>query len=379
MSTPVLKQNCFSVHLDAMRGLAAVAVLVGHLRALFFVEFPEVFHPAMPIKMLYFFAGFGHQAVIVFFVLSGFLIASSVQRAHQQERWSWKWYAQNRLTRLYIVLLPALLLTGLWDRLGMHLFGQNNVYGALPAYQHIVLVPIRDGSGPGTLLGNAMFVQSILVRPFGSDSPLWSLTNEFWYYALFPLCLYVFSSASTGRKRIGAGLSALVILLLVGKDIALLFLVWLMGAGLILIPEAAMRGKSIWVWFSLGLLLAVLAAARLQKMGPPEIGDFIVGAFLAAFLSVLRAHPGKSLPHLYTWLAQFLSHVSYTLYLVHVPFLCFITAALIGSNRLWQPNGGHLVLGSGVAVVTFVYMLIIWRLTEANTDRVRRFVQGHSR
>ena len=372
-------QNCFSVHLDAMRGLAALAVFASHVRALFFAEYPEVIHPAISIKILYFFAGFGHQAVIVFFVLSGFLIASSVQRAFQQERWSWKWYAQNRLTRLYVVLLPALVLTGIWDRLGMHLFGHNNVYGALPAYQHIVSVPILDGSGLGTLLGNAIFMQSILVRPFGSDSPLWSLTNEFWYYALFPLCLYVFASGVAGVKRIGAGLLALVIFLLVGKAIALLFLVWLMGAGLVLIPETAIRGKSVWVWVSLGLLLSVLAASRLQKMGTPEMADFIVGALFAAFLSMLRAHPGKSLLTLYSSLAQFVSQVSYTLYLVHVPILCFISAAVIGSNRLWQPNGGHLLLGSCVAALTFVYMLIIWRLTEANTDRVRRFVQRYSR
>ena len=35
-------------------------------------------------------------------------------------------------------------------------------------------------------LGNAAFLQRILVPELGTNGPLWSLANEFWYYLLFP-------------------------------------------------------------------------------------------------------------------------------------------------------------------------------------------------
>ena len=57
--------------LDLIRAIAAFAVMVGHLRALFFADFAYLQSKSLPLGALYFFTGFGHQAVIVFFVLSG--------------------------------------------------------------------------------------------------------------------------------------------------------------------------------------------------------------------------------------------------------------------------------------------------------------------
>jgi len=39
------------------------------------------------------------------------------------------------------------------------------------------------------LPANVFFLQTITVPVYGSNSPLWSLANEFWYYLLFPLLL----------------------------------------------------------------------------------------------------------------------------------------------------------------------------------------------
>src|SRR5947207_2354160 len=63
-----------SIHLDAARGIAALAVFLGHLRALFFVDFEELRHQGTLTKAIYLVTGFGHAAVIVFFILSGYLI-----------------------------------------------------------------------------------------------------------------------------------------------------------------------------------------------------------------------------------------------------------------------------------------------------------------
>jgi len=58
---------------DFLRGTSAVVVLTGHVRALTFVIFSGATQ-AVDIwgKAFYFLTGFSHQAVIIFFVLSGF-------------------------------------------------------------------------------------------------------------------------------------------------------------------------------------------------------------------------------------------------------------------------------------------------------------------
>src|SRR5438309_477775 len=82
-------------NLDLIRGMAAIAVMIGHVRGLLFVEFQNVTHPTPWVKALYLGTSLGRQAVMVFFVLSGFLISASVLRAWMENRWSWSWYLQQ--------------------------------------------------------------------------------------------------------------------------------------------------------------------------------------------------------------------------------------------------------------------------------------------
>ena len=71
-----------SVHLDLIRGVSAVAVLLYHLRGLFFVDYPFLGHRIRAHQSaLYAVTGYGHQAVMVFFVLSGYFIGTSVMES----------------------------------------------------------------------------------------------------------------------------------------------------------------------------------------------------------------------------------------------------------------------------------------------------------
>jgi len=99
-----------SDRLDLVRGVAALVVLWGHVRGLLFLSGHELVHPWLATRALYFVTSLGYQAVMIFFVLSGFLISGSAIKACQEKRWSWRWYLTNRFTRLYVVLLPALVL-----------------------------------------------------------------------------------------------------------------------------------------------------------------------------------------------------------------------------------------------------------------------------
>ena len=111
-----------SLCLDFLRGLSAIFVMVGHLRGLFFVSFGNVENPTPLVKMLYFLTSLGHQAVVVFFVLSGYFIAGTVMRGLNDGTWQWKAYMIRRFSRLYIVLVPALVVGGLIDLAGIKFF-----------------------------------------------------------------------------------------------------------------------------------------------------------------------------------------------------------------------------------------------------------------
>ncbi len=106
------------VHLDGLRGLAAFLVCAEHLRAFLYIQFTQIKSPGVVDRLFYFVTGLGHKAVMVFFVMSGFLVGGSVISAHQKGSWSWSSYALRRMTRLWLVLIPALLLTLCWETLG---------------------------------------------------------------------------------------------------------------------------------------------------------------------------------------------------------------------------------------------------------------------
>lgn len=362
-----------SIHLDAIRGLAALLVFWSHIRALFFAPYESVAHRNVLVKVLYFFDGFGHSAVMVFFVLSGFLISSSVLRSLETRRWSWGWYAQNRLTRLYVVLVPALLLGAFWDLLGMHVFGLGGVYGSNPHYTSIVPEAISQTASWGSWLGNLFFLQTIFVPPYGSNAPLWSLSYEFWYYLLFPISVFILSRRQPGRVRLTCCAVAVLIAALIGKGILLYFPIWLMGTALCFLPSA---GHTVRRWlcpFGSLLLIATLMLQRSHRIHSAIGSDYLLaGAFTFFLYGVLGSR--NMVPALYERLARFFSGISYTLYLVHIPFLFFVTAFVIGSRPLWQPDLMHLGVGVLVLAAALSYTCSVWLLTEAHTDQMRKII-----
>ena len=62
--------------LDLIRFLAALVVVIGHVKAATFVEFFDLIESdkSLIIAAAFGFARLGHEAVLLFFVMSGFLV-----------------------------------------------------------------------------------------------------------------------------------------------------------------------------------------------------------------------------------------------------------------------------------------------------------------
>ena len=194
------------IHLDAMRGLAALVVAIGHGRGLFFPsltnallagETVEHAH-ADPIMGL----TLGHEAVMVFFVLSGYLVGGSVLKSFAADRWLWSGYLVKRLVRLWIVLVPAVFIGVLIDNIGLNLFSAaGSIYSAPPGQDYVWPDAVRSGSNIWIVTGNLLFLQGIFIPTAGLNVALWSLSNEFWYYLMFPMLLLVFQRGATKARR----------------------------------------------------------------------------------------------------------------------------------------------------------------------------------
>ncbi len=85
------------VHLDCLRGMGALLVCEEHLRAFLFVPYARLESPGVVQKGFYFLTGLGHQSVMIFFVLSGFLVGGSVVVAMRKGNWTWNGYLLRRL------------------------------------------------------------------------------------------------------------------------------------------------------------------------------------------------------------------------------------------------------------------------------------------
>ena len=369
------------VHLDCLRGGAALLVCLEHLRAFLFVPYEQLKSPNLLAKGFYFVTGLGHQAVMIFFVLSGFLVGGSVITAHQNGKWSWTGYALRRLTRLWMVLIPALLLTLFWDQIGQHqspagYHGEYRmVYNSGPSPQ--VPADLR----PVTFLGNIFFLQTISVNCFGTNSPLWSLANEFWYYLLFPLLLGILVRGTNSEtlktemlKRGGYLVLLVASLILLPRGILAGGLVWLLGAGVFAATQSdRVRSWAAQPWWLAGsglLVLGLLAASRFEKLG--EADDLWLGGGCALLVAGLAVRPAA--PGIYARISAGASEFSYTLYLVHFPMLACLFYTVFKGQQMTPGIHGT---GWFAAILTLVvfYASAVWWLFERNTDRLRKRIE----
>lgn len=186
-----------SLYLDLVRFAAAMTVLLGHFS-----------HHRISGGLFWQVDLFGsNQAVMVFFVLSGFVVAYVTDARERTPRD----YAISRAARIYSVALPALLAVPALDWLGRTIN---------PAAYDVI--------GPTTLWGfvaHLLFLNEAWLHhiEFGSLYPYWSLGYEVWYYAVFGVA--IFTPAPWSLPAAG------LVLLAIGPNVAALFPVWLMGWG----------------------------------------------------------------------------------------------------------------------------------------------------
>lgn len=362
-----MKASRHNIALDLIRAVSALAVFLGHLRALYFLEYGSLETKSVFALVVYFLSGFGHQAVIVFFVLSGYLIVGSILDARRREAWSLTDYTLRRMTRLWTVLLPALVFTWVWDFLGGHIFPTAPVYQG--DYDSVVAEPPVSQLTVGTFVGNALFLNTILVPCLGSNGPLWSLANEFWYYTLFPIFYLGVCGDMSRSLRVLVVFAGLFLLWFVGLSISLYFALWLLGGSVWWLTHPAGSRKpfhsrpiQIGAVFLVAIVLGFIRVNILQGF----LSDFVlavaIGVLIGAYAN-FRA-PRSIISSVTQWFAD----ISFTMYVVHLPVAVFLAAWLVPQRVPFTTKNfaGFLAL----MAVMLMYITLMWLCFEKNTRRI---------
>lgn len=155
-SAPPEKGSSTVAALELMRGLASLDVFAWHLLN------SDSGIPSVP--GLYRVLGWSRESVIVFFVLSGYVIALAQQRLHRTARPFFK-ARVKRIMPLYLIALAAAVFTG-WV--------------------------VHEPCSLWQVAGHLLFLQSYegsFVAPLPTNGPLWSLGTEFEFYLTLVLIL----------------------------------------------------------------------------------------------------------------------------------------------------------------------------------------------
>jgi peptidoglycan/LPS O-acetylase OafA/YrhL len=356
--------------LDLSRWIAAFLVVAEHARSFIFCSYASGPQVGLAGKAFYFLTGFGHSAVMIFFVMSGFLVGGKVLEKLAQGAFSWQKYAIDRSSRLYAVYLLALILGAVLDYCGYHYLNRFGLYDrSFSGNIAVVGQDFHAAATPAIFGVNLLMCQTVLGPVFGSNGPLWSLANEFWYYLAAPL---LFALVFLPNRRVAflrvVALAGIVWLL--PANILIYFLVWLLGAALYFLNQRPLLP----VWLTLPVFLGCFSLTRMQLVQIPYLGDFLIGVSFALVINSTVLNSQRLLAHT---LSRKAADFSYSVYLCHFPFLVFVLSALHqATGRALQetlsltPFGLYLL----VLALTYGWCYLISLATERQTSRIRQWL-----
>lgn len=351
------------LQLDGLRGLAALYVVLHHAwLTVWPLERGRA--PGGDASWTWVFA-FGHLAVAVFIVLSGFVLAAPAAAAG----WRLRGGARGFLLRRARRILPPY-----YAALALSLLLVATVAGGETGTHWDISVPV-DATG---VAANALMAQNVVAQG-QANHVFWSIAVESQIYLLFPLFVLVCARRGLGVALAAAGaLSAALVALVSAVPVAgpvvlsgltpQFLLLFALGAG-----AAAVVGSGAARRVPFGALaaagggtVAIVAAAgpetalaRLVEL------DVVAGAATAALLVALCRAPRGALSRLLASRPlSGLGGFSYSTYLVHAPLLQVAWLAWVRPTGLAGEGAFALLVAAGVPaalVLSYGFHLVFER------------------
>ena len=333
-----------SIYLELVRFLAALMVVIAHM------DQDGLYTSWLP------FHSYGHEAVVVFFVLSGLVVTHSTVNNKKD----WRQYVSARVARIYSVTLPAIVFS----------FAVAAAIHQDP--EHVSAYNIEGNLTFLNALSSFLFLNQSWLNPahLPLNAPYWSLCYEVWYYVLFGVLIYC-----RGRLRWMLGAFAALV---AGPGIVAMAPLWAMGGWLAIAGDlrfkstvtavAAFAGSLGVVWFIdvTGVDVAIKTVLNENVHGfwrlnasQRIVTDLVIGgAVIANFVALrtLAPYVSPALQRVKPTLV-FLASFTFSLYLFHRPVTKYLS--------LYFPNEGRDILHACLAfLVVFGICVLLGMATE---------------
>jgi peptidoglycan/LPS O-acetylase OafA/YrhL len=321
----ILPERVYS--LDALRGVAALAVVFWHWQHFFFAgtgrnHLPREEQPFYEFASLLY--NRGHLGVQLFFCLSGFVFFWLYAEKLSERRIAVSKFATDRFSRLYPLHLASFALVALLQFLYQAGHGSSFVYRYNDAYHAVLNLLLVPAWG--------------IEKGWSFNAPIWSVSIEVIMYLAFALaCMtknlkyLVFAALIV----IGFALPPELRKLAVG-----LKLFFIGGASYVLFRAAALRWGSRAT--ALGLVCLSLTAwayVSLAAPGTSSVTHIVFPLTVATLAALNSVRPG--------WFRSiaFLGDMSYAFYLLHFPLqLIFVLVSdALGYSRAVFLNPGVMI------------------------------------
>jgi len=326
------------VQLDALRGLAAAVVVLHHIRDMLTVSNPQIF-------LVPFFAG--GKSVILFFVLSGYVLALPYWRNSQLPYGK---YLVRRFCRIYLPYLGALAFAVL--------VGYRLLNAQLPLTHWFY----KTWHTPFT--PRLIFRQALLApgrREGAAINPaFWSLTVEMEMSILFPvLCYIVRSLPLLGSVAFALGLEIIgigrypVISAKIPSEIGTALL-W--GSAFVFGALLSKERSRFMGWYERlnrpcrYLFLFVVVMGYFRGNGTTELSNIPAACGVIVLAECCRARFWLAFP-----VASYLGKISYSLYLIHATVLFATLILLYGKVPTSLVIGIYLAAAFGLS-----HLFCIW-------------------
>lgn len=343
--------------LDLIRFLAAFAVVACHGRGCFLPEYAALPSDQKNLVTVLFYGltRLGNEAVICFFILSGFLVGGRGISKMLKGKFDWKSYAIDRFSRIFPPLFGAVLFY-----MAIFFWRQEEIN-----YLHC--------------LGNLLSLQGIVVLPV--SAPFWSLSYEVWFYILLGSVGGFALQKSLSFRYCCFGLLLLCAWIFYRLQAVFLF-VWLLGAvTYFLIPHRTCRP----VLIAGGLLLIPatvfnqIASSSNVLANRMDITVQAANLVFAAAFSVVITQLVTVIPRSLVWNAlnrwgSRLASFSYSLYLTH--FITFQALFYLGAERKPKLTAESFFLYVCYLTIALLVGLLIYTVFEKHTLFFRSKLQN---
>ena len=306
------------IGLDGMRGLAALAVVFHHCYLLAFPGYPRMAGPWWAAWLTY-----GHFAVVIFIVLSGFSLAVSPARS------GWRLGGKTKFARrrAWRILPPY------WAAL---VFSLAIAWTVIP--QPGELAPTAK-----SVVVNGLLLQDITGAPTPNGA-FWSIAVEAQLYVVFPLMLLLLRRGSTAVMLSCVGTVVALIgilapsrpavaeLLRLTPQFAVLFAMGAAAAGVLAAADWRMRVP--WAWLAAIVaaptVLLIVREGSVWTVAHFFWVDILLGTAVALLLAAAgNGRPAPLLRVLNTRPLRSLGSFSYSLYLIHAPIVVVVYAKVV--------------------------------------------------